>query len=99
MDAVTCNRYEALNLQLDWTDEGGPLDLRGREFLVLAAHPKVLVNAEHRPLEGSNGSSEVYISSDLAGLMLLGKANWLRLGVRIPGGDLMTLPPIWINVL
>lgn len=98
MDAIHANRYESINIQFDWTDESGPLDLGGREFLVLDASPRHLREAIHQGLDPENGSSELYISTALADKMNLGKANWFRLGVRNPGGELMTLPPVWIHI-
>lgn len=98
MDAIHCNRYESLHIQLSWKDEAGSLDLGGREFLVLDAHPSALKSALHRPIAGQMGESEIYISTAVAAELGLGKANWIRVGVRNPGGELMTLPPIWIYV-
>lgn len=99
MDDLHANRYECIRVQLSWHDENDvPINLGGRQAMVIEAHPRLLKNAQFTITDGNQGKTELFVPDDLAATLGLGRSNWIRLGVRIPGGCLVTLPPIWINV-
>ena len=99
MDDIIANRYECISVELAWTDEtDSPIDLGGRQCVVLDAQPSVLKLAEFTLLNGPQGLTQFFVNDQIASKLIVGRGNWVRLGIRIPGGCLVSLPPIWINV-
>lgn len=99
MEDVITNKYECIRLEIEWAnDDDTPIDLGGREAVILDANPLILKQAAFTILDGDTGKTQLFVSSAIAAKLNNGRANWIRLGVRIPGGCIDSLPAIWINV-
>lgn len=99
MQDILANKYECIEVEIEWTDETDKaIDLDGRVPVILDAMPPILKQASFLISSAAEGKTRLFVSSDIASKLGNGRANWIRLGVRVFGGCLDSLPPLWINI-
>lgn len=92
---VEMNRYEKLELDLEWEDENGAaIDITGREFAIKESKPAML--GDFVISDGPAGKVRLTIEDTNA--FAVGDGNWLRVAMTLPDESLDTTPPIWIEV-
>lgn len=97
-DAVEVNKGECVRLQVTWTDEDGAIDLTGRTLSIVDSYPKALMGGTVTATDATAGEFEVFIPEALAASMGLGRVNWIRLSMILPGGCPDTTDKFWLEV-
>lgn len=93
--SIVINRGECLDIDLLWTDENGdPIDITGRTFAVVDAHPEF--TAAFTTTDATGGA--VSMHADDTSNLRLGRVNSFRISMSLPDSCLDTTPPIWITV-
>lgn len=96
---LKADKGECLSYQLEWADEGGPIDLSGYELSILEAYPAALAAGQHIATDAAGGVSELFIPATVMASAGRGRVNWLRMAVSIPGGCPITTPRIMVEVV
>jgi len=97
-EVIRTNWGGCLGLRFAWRDENGPIDITGREFLVLDAYPKALMDASFSIVDAESGITRLFFNEALKSRMGKGRVNWVRIGMGFPGSCTNTSRQIWIEV-
>ena len=99
MSAIEISKGECLRVQGTWTDETGtPIDLTGRTLSISEAYPPALAGGTVTVTDAAAGEFEVFIDAETMGKAGMGRVNWLRLEMTLPGGCPDTSERFWVEV-
>lgn len=97
-DVIKVNRFECLARQIEWNDQGGPIDFTGRTLSIVEAYPAALKEGTLTATE-TPGRARLFIAGEHMAKAGAGRVNWLRLGHGFPGGCMDTTPRIYVEVV
>jgi len=97
---IEISKGEGVRAEMRWTNKGDgtPIDLTGRTLAIVEAYPVALTGGTCEVLDATDGRAAIVIPTELAAQMGVGRTNWIRIGMSLPGGELDTTPQIWIEV-
>lgn len=99
MSAIEITRGECLRVQGTWTDEDGtPIDLAGRTLSISEAYPAALTGGTVTVTDAAAGEFEVFVSAETMSKAGMGRTNWLRIAMELPGGCPDTSERFWVEV-
>lgn len=99
MSAIEITRGECLRVQGTWTNEDGtPIDLTGLTLSISEAYPRALESGAVTVTDGAAGEFEVFVSAETMAKAGMGRTNWLRIAMELPGGCPDTSERFWVEV-
>ena len=98
MSAIEITRGECLRVQGTWTDEAGPIDLTGRSLSISEAYPAALTGGTVTVTDAAAGEFEVFVDAETMAKAGMGRTNWLRLAMELPGGCPDTTERFWVEM-
>ena len=98
MSAIEITRGECLRVQGTWTDEAGPIDLTGRTLSISEAYPAALMAGTVTVTDAAAGEFEVFVDAETMAKAGMGRTNWLRIAMELPGGCPDTTERFWVEV-
>ena len=98
MSAVEISKGECLRVQGTWTDETGPIDLTGRTLSISEAYPVALMAGIVTVTDAAAGEFEILVSAETMAKAGMGRTNWLRIAMELPGGCPDTSERFWVEM-
>lgn len=99
MSAIEITRGECLRVQGTWTNEdGSPIDLTGRTLSISEAYPGDLMAGTVTVTDAAAGEFEIFVSAETMTKAGMGRTNWLRIAMELPGGCPDTSERFWVEV-
>ena len=98
MSAIEITRGECLRVQGTWTDEDGPIDLTGRTLSISEAYPAALTGGTVTVTDAAAGEFEVFVDAETMAKAGMGRTNWLRIAMELPGGCPDTTERFWVEM-
>lgn len=99
MSAIEITRGECLRVQGTWTNEdGSPIDLTGRVLSISEAYPPALMAGTVTVTDAEQGKFELFVDAETMTKAGMGRTNWLRLAMELPGGCPDTSERFWVEV-
>ena len=98
MSAIEITRCECLRVQGTWTDEDGPINLAGRTLSISEAYPAALTGGTVTVTDAAAGEFEVFVDAETMAKAGMGRTNWLRIAMELPGGCPDTTERFWVEV-
>ena len=98
MSAIEITRGECLRVQGTWTDEAGPIDLTGRSLSISEAYPAALTGGTVTVTDAAAGEFEVFVDAETMAKAGMGRTNWLRIAMELPGGCPDTTERFWVEM-
>lgn len=99
MSAIEIARGECLRVQGTWTNEdGSPIDLTGRTLSISEAYPRALESGTVTVTDGAAGEFEIFVDAETMAKAGMGRTNWLRIAMELPGGCPDTSERFWVEV-
>lgn len=98
MSAIEITRGECLRVQGTWTDEAGPIDLAGRALSISEAYPAALTGGTVTVTDAAAGEFEVFVDAETMAKAGMGRTNWLRIAMELPGGCPDTTERFWVEM-
>ena len=99
MSAVEISKGECLRVQGTWTDETGtPIDLTGRTMSISEAYPPALAGGTVTVTDAAAGEFEVFVDAETMAKSGMGRTNWLRIAMELPGGCPDTSERFWVEM-
>ena len=97
-NAIEISKGECLREQGTWTDEAGPIDLTGRTLSISEAYPPALAGGTVTVTDAAAGEFEVFVDAETMAKAGMGRTNWLRIAMRLPGGCPDTSERFWVEM-
>ena len=98
-NAIEISKGECLRVQGTWTDETGtPIDLTGRTLSISEAYPAALTGGTVTVTDAAAGEFEVFVDAETMAKAGMGRTNWLRIAMELPGGCPDTSERFWVEV-